>query len=222
MIDDDIRAIAATRRASRELADGTLRVQIDIEPNDKLAFLNLFPHQGDSMAVARLEDEVAQRASQRGWGNYARILKVSSFFRTPEVWHAIGTDADFLDWLRAQKCASCGWEPRFEGNAWVGCDAAHRRRAGGSGTAYKEPYSAIPLCTRCHRQLQHQHGESAVGGKAWFDRQRILHLAEWGWQRVKEAHHVESMRDLDPAELYAWAQRHEVDRFLPAEYREAA
>ena len=37
-------AIAATRRTYKELVDGTLRIQFDVEPKDKAAFLALFPN----------------------------------------------------------------------------------------------------------------------------------------------------------------------------------
>lgn len=42
--------LAGTRRAYKELVDGTLRVQIDIEPKDKEDFHRLFP--GIDMPVA--------------------------------------------------------------------------------------------------------------------------------------------------------------------------
>ncbi len=40
------------------------------------------------------------------------------------------------------------------------CVAAHVRRAGQSGTAFKAPYSCVPL-TQTEHLYQHQHGELA-------------------------------------------------------------
>ncbi len=101
-------------------------------------------------------------------------------------------------------------------------EAAHVRRvANGAGTAIKPPYSAITLCSGCHRN-QHQHGEDAIGGKDKVDRMRIDSVKEWAWQRMRAIFGVESMREVAPAALLAWAQHRGIDRHLPRSYREAA
>lgn len=47
-------AIPAVRRQIKELVDGTLRVQLDIEPAHKRAFLDLFPEIDAPVAIAPL------------------------------------------------------------------------------------------------------------------------------------------------------------------------
>ncbi len=47
-------AIVATRRTYKELVDGTLRIQFDVEPKDKAAFLALFPNIDMPCALAPL------------------------------------------------------------------------------------------------------------------------------------------------------------------------
>lgn len=51
---DDVAAVSGTRRQIKELVDGTLRVQIDIEPIHKGAFLKLFPEIDVPVALAPL------------------------------------------------------------------------------------------------------------------------------------------------------------------------
>jgi hypothetical protein len=56
--------IAATRRAYKELVDGTLRVQLDIDPMFKADFLRLFPEIDMPVALAPLRIEDAPIAQQ--------------------------------------------------------------------------------------------------------------------------------------------------------------
>lgn len=50
----DAPVIAGTRRGYKELVDGTLRVQVDIAPQDKPKFLALFPEIDTPIAMAPL------------------------------------------------------------------------------------------------------------------------------------------------------------------------
>jgi len=52
--DEDMSAISGTRRKAQELADGTLRVQIDIDPRFKAEFHRLFPDIDTPIALAPL------------------------------------------------------------------------------------------------------------------------------------------------------------------------
>ncbi|WP_067753056.1 hypothetical protein [Orrella dioscoreae] len=47
-------AISGTRRAMKEMADGTIRVQVDIDPTCRGAFLTLFPNIDMPVALAPL------------------------------------------------------------------------------------------------------------------------------------------------------------------------
>lgn len=99
-----------------------------------------------------------QESKKKPYGEYARELHRLGWWWQPGVLEAIGTDAQFLEWIRRQPCAAAHLG---------GCDgdvvAAHVRRiANGAGTGIKpNNYSAIPLCHK-HHALQHQHGESAL------------------------------------------------------------
>lgn len=50
-------AISGTRRAIKELVDGTIRVQIDVDPQHRKAFFALFPEIDSPVALAPLKPE---------------------------------------------------------------------------------------------------------------------------------------------------------------------
>lgn len=211
-------AISGTRRQVRELVDGTLEVKIHVDPRFKKAFHELFPEIDAPVAIAPLrvgfEDDTPPATSavpgvSGRYGEQARLLRLSSFFRTPVVWAAIGTDAHYHAWVVQQPCCADG---KHEGDV-VG---AHVRRiANGSGTAIKPPYSEIPLC-HAHHSAQHQRGESAIGGKEWCDKRRIEHVQQWAWETLKAQLGFESWADVPPARLAEWAVAQSVDNYLPS------
>jgi len=216
-------AALGSATVQKVLKDGTIRLVVDIEPRfrDVLASW-LVPDM--PVAVARITQHAAAKEQQSalgGAGNFgdqARELRLSGFFRAPDVWRAIGTDAEYQAWCRGQPCASCGKEGG-EGNPIV---YAHVRRvADGAGVGIKPPFSGVPLHDSEHRD-QHQHGESRIAPPDTWDRWRIEHVQAWGWARLKEILGVESWRDAHPRRLYEWAERAGVERYLPAAYRELA
>lgn len=216
-------ALIVTRRPYRELSDGTLRAQIDVEPNDKAAFLAMFPDSGDQMAVARIDPDVLKESLQEqmaesvpSYGEQARALKLSGFFRRPDVWKLIASDEHFLGWVKGHgKCVALSDLP-CHGDIV----AAHVRRvANGSGTGVKPQYSAVPLCAR-HHDVQHLQGESAVGGREHFDKQRIKTLEAWAWYALKHSLGFDSWSLIEPKILRDWAELREVDRYLPKEYKD--
>lgn len=68
------RAISGTRRAFKELVDGTLRVQIDVDPESRRDFLRLFPDIDMRVAIAPLRAE-AKTAAPKG-GELARLAGI--------------------------------------------------------------------------------------------------------------------------------------------------
>lgn len=222
-------AIKGTRKALKEMADGTLRVQIDIEPNYKAEFHKLFPDIDMSVAIAPMipvaegfreisnnsgaaADVVYDRylstsAEPGGFGHLARELRLSSFFRRPQVWRAVGTDQEFLDWLKTQHCAASVTMGYGHGGDVA---AAHVRRvANGSGTGIKPEYSAIPLCDT-HHAAQHSLGESMIGDREWWDKKRIEYLQRWCWLKLKADLGYASWTEVPPSRLYEWAKQNDV------------
>ena len=58
----DMQVISGTRRAIKEMADGTIRVQIDIDPTCRAAFWSLFPSIDMPVAIAPLVADFERRA----------------------------------------------------------------------------------------------------------------------------------------------------------------
>ncbi len=262
---DEPLAIAGTRKSAKELADGTLRVQIDIEPRHKQAFHRAFPEIDMPVAIAPLNLGVivdpdmkpgpivqgnrpgdtlhaagpaADKATGRLYGQQAKALRLSAFFRNPDVWKAIGSDSDYQSWIWHRPCIVCGY--RDYSTDWPDgiCESAHVRRAGESGTGYKAEYATVPMCHEDHA-CQHQHGELAVykvagcplgdeGSQSgnerlaamWFDRERIEHVSTWCWVTLKAELGYDSWAEIPPGNLLAWAEKHDLARFLPDCYRE--
>ena len=217
--------VPAVSRTLRTLADGTVRLQIDFEPNDRAAAMDLFSDPGTPLAVAALSQEASVahlrkapgRALKGPYGDDARALHASGFFRVPEVWRALGTDKEYLEWCKGQPCCVSG---KIFGPHNGDIVAAHVRRiADGAGTGIKPDFSAIPLCASHHHE-QHQKGESALGGKEQFNTQRIIHLEKWAHERLCEVLEVESLTEASPEALLHWATNHEVERYLPREIRD--
>ena len=147
----------------------------------------------------------------------AAILWRSNFFSTPNVWVEIGTDKEFLAWVITQPCCISAKEFGAHSGDIV---PMHVRRVGnGSGVGVKPEYSAIAGCWRHHTEMQHQSGESAVGGRQFYDRQRIKHLKLWCWQSLVRLNKAESMTFVAPEKIYLWAKEKGVDNYLPLNYR---
>lgn len=206
--------LAGTVRKLETLSDGTVRLRIDVDPEHRRQALDL-ADPGAMVAIARISDESAQ-AYQRERvlaGQRAKELRLSGFFRSPDVWAAIGSPEDYLAWLRDQPCAV----------GPVGCsgptEAAHVRRISeGAGVGLKPKWHAIPLCQGHHR-LQHQKGESAIGGKELLDKLAVRYVQEWAWEALKRRLGYEHWTEVPVADLQEWAERHGLERYLPESWR---
>ena len=205
-------AISATRRAYKELVDGTLRVQFDIDPMFKNDFLKLFPEIDMYAAIAPLNQP--KPATGKNYGQFAKALYMSQFCMTPEVWQLLGTDEEYRAWIQDQNCITCSTKDYNSDTGEEKCEAAHVRRAGSSGTGFKAEYMCVPLCHE-HHHLQHQHGESVVGGANYMMSQRNLLVKQWAWEKLKEALNVTTMKDTDPQVIVDWATENNVQAFLP-------
>lgn len=169
--------------------------------------------------------EPKQQPQKKPYGEYARELHRLGWWWQPGVLEAIGSDTDFLAWVRQQPCAVTGEYDRNEdahGNQVLRCEAAHVRRiANGAGTAEKPPYSAIPLVHYWHAQ-QTVKGESvfangdAGAGRAWMDAARQKYVVAWASETLARALGAQSMGYVEPHILVAWAEAHGLG--LPNKY----
>lgn len=202
----------------RTLADGGLRITVDLPLTESQHFHDLFPAVHCEVAVAPLRPvEMSATSPTTDYGKQAQELRLSSFLGQKAVWQATGTDAEFLAWVRTQKCVARSGKP---------CDgpiqAAHVWRLKDDfGKGIKGDYAAVPLCAFHHR-LHHQETEDAIGGREYLEKQRYVVVSSWVWAVIKDDLLVASMRDAEPAKVLAWCQKRGVERYLPESYREAA
>lgn len=235
-------ALQATVTKFFSLADGTLRIQVDVHHRDSHEALTLLCEVGAQVAVARLVEE--QTEQQR----YDRVTTTGSgrqvdeeptpakgkdpltgtimshfyrtgFFQSPKVLKTLGLDAELLQWLRGQVCWHCGKQDRGEdGQFYV--QAAHVRRiAAGSGTSRKPPYSAIPLCSTCHG-IQHAVGESGLAPSEWWESNAAKAREEWGHMKLREAFATDSISaNVAVDDLWTWLRTNDLLNYVPAKVR---
>ena len=231
-------AVQATVTKFLSLADGTLRLQVDVHHGDTSKALDLLCKVGATVAVARLVEEQTEQqrydsVTTTGSGRQVseepeslskdplvgKIMSgfyINGFFHGPQVLAALGTDAEFLTWLLPQPCAHCG-EGGPEGVEVV---AAHVRRvSAGAGTARKPPFSAIPLCTTCH-SIQHAVGESGLAPPEWWESKAAKAREEWGHQKLREVFATDSISaGVHVDELWAWLRTNDLLTFVSTKVR---
>jgi hypothetical protein len=209
--------IQATTSGIKDLADGTLRISFDIDPRFAQEAYKLFGARGSSVAIAALSlqatTDLAQAEtiqSANDFGKYAEALYKCGWFLNPKVNEVLGTDSEFLEFIKSHPC--CGSDVNRHDGDIV---AAHVRRiADGAGTGMKPKYSAIPLCNN-HHQLQHQQGESALGGKDWCDKQRARYLTDWCKNQIYAIFNVDSLAQIKKDDFTGWAECYGIYNTLP-------
>lgn len=214
----DVAAIAGNLNGYKTLADGTLRITVDLPETETRHFHELFPAVHCEVGIAPMRQGRSAASQTSGqFGELAKTLRLSAFFTYIDVWKATGSDAAFLAYVRTRKCCARNGLP-CQGPI----QAAHVwRQKDGFGKGIKGDYAAVALCDGHHR-AQHNSGEDAIGGRAYMEQQRHETVVDWIWATIKADIGVESMADAEPAKVLAWAQKRGVDRYLPAEYRDAA
>lgn len=203
-------AVMGTTYNGRALEDGSIELTIVIRHDEalKLAAHGLMNY-GTNIGMVALNYQPAK------YGKFAQQLRLSRFFYTPQVWRAIGSDQHYQQWCRSQPSAFS----RRHGTESDPIQFAHVRRvADGAGTGIKPTHCGIPLLASEHAR-QHQEGEAALGGKEWADKQRITHVVHWAWDTLKAQLGYEHWPQVPPETLLQWAQRNDVDQYLPACYR---
>lgn len=226
---DDIQEAAAflgSSSSARTMADGSLRITVDLSPMDAIGAFTAFGTPGSAVAIARITNEVAVEESRpkadkpvKGpYGEYAKKLVQSGFFMSPDVWAAVGTDKDYLEWVKRQKSAISGEFSEYHDDGEAFCIPAHVRRVEhGSGTAIKPPYSAIPL-TRAEHDQAHQHGDTNLRPDEWWDKMRIKYVSKWAYEVLKKTMFYDSYTNMPPQDLVKWASKHDLTQYLPLSY----
>ena len=247
---DAITAISGTRRQARELVDGTIEVKIHIDPRFKAQFHALFPEIDMPVALAPLQPDFESGHAtpkkekvvkeEKPYGKQASLLYKAGFFINPKVLAVIGSDKQYLEWVRQQPCAITGEfdynKDEATGEAREQCEAAHYRSiSGGAGVGIKPEFSAIPLLRQWHMaQTADGHAvfsgqlrsgsegiDKETAGRIWMEKKSHEYLAKWASHKLAQDYFVQpSMGYVNPRDLRKWASGHGIEHWLPPAYRE--
>jgi hypothetical protein len=97
-------------------------------------------------------------------------------------WYTFGTDKQYRAFIRTLPCCICG-----QFREWVDgigkSQSAHVLLGGKGGKGYKPPFSAVPMCYKCHHE-QHQYGHTYFGSLEFWLQLVEKYLKLWAG-RVK-------------------------------------
>lgn len=101
MAKPDVVAVSGSTTTIKTMADGTLRVSIDIEPRHAQAAFTLFGAPGTPVALARLTPEAAvaemrrdQQVAGNDYGHHYAVLYKRGWFHNPKVIAGFGVDTN--------------------------------------------------------------------------------------------------------------------------------
>lgn len=164
------RAVCGVRRGARELVDGTIRVQIDIDPANRKAFFDLFAEIDMAVALAPLDLSAVRPPSRTEQDkpaherSLAQRLHLDGYFRSRALWRAlhekrIYTLSEHKAWVEQQPCLRKGTTP-CQGDIVLHHTPSSAIQAAGSALQPQNPnkpphWYGVPLCHEHHRNWAH-------------------------------------------------------------------
>ncbi|WP_292992566.1 hypothetical protein [Nitrosomonas sp.] len=193
-------AVSGTRRSMKELVDGTIRVQIDIDPVYRELFFKLFGQIDMPVAIAPMvinspilsPVHEEQRKPDKKEANYlAQSMHRDGYFRNPKLWDAMeekGLYTQEMHKVYVQSLPCCGikFAPHIKP-----CDGDvvmhHVKTSANSGVRIKPlHWYGVPLC--CKHHMTWAHG-SHKGSASHEDRHDVMlpHAVGLTADRIKAA-----------------------------------
>lgn len=139
-------AVTGVRRAFKEMADGTIRVAIDIDDGCKADFMRLFGEVDVPVAIARL----AVEKDPAGPNKLAQRLDAKRAWESPAIWQALCHSdkdrAEYREWVAMEHpCMICRIED----------DTRHPHHwrdfeTGGGMSLKPADHWCVPLCNEHH------------------------------------------------------------------------
>ncbi|MDA8119901.1 MAG: hypothetical protein M0Z85_07635 [Gammaproteobacteria bacterium] len=187
----------ASRGIRKTLADGTVRVAIDIDENDHWRAWPVIGKPKESVAVGVLQGE-SLRYNGSPHGAYAQALWRHRFFARRRVWMALGGLGSYRAFLAGRPCA----QPGHVHNGAVEIVTL----AGPDGWA-------LPLCAK-HRAYGNN-PDRWPGG--WGQAKRLLemHYSTWAHAALTDAIGHPRLRETPPVLIQEWARAHGIEDLLP-------
>lgn len=152
------------------------------------------------------ELKALQKRSEDAW----KILRSSGFFRMEAVYHHLGRETEFEEWITGETCCHPGSKP---------CENT-------SVQAWRIPgnrkFSFIPLC-REHMEMW-ENGmvtELADGSSpdAFLATHKITYLQRWTQQALRKKLKVPTGHTPTPHAVFAWALERKIDNIIPATFK---
>lgn len=166
----------------------------------------------------------------------ADALRASGFLADLRVAEALGSDADYHEWVSYQPSIVSGRFNEADDAGELRNVPCHVLRADGVPTRAgahpnKPGFVQVPMTDDEHSR-QHQGGEIAVylrwarlagitvkpsraAAHAWFDERLVETRARWVEERLCAALEVPALSYLDTAAIQCWAIRHSVEDLAP-------
>lgn len=136
-----------------------------------------------------------------------RLLRLAQFFQSEVIWHKLGTETQFQEWITQQVCCHPGTTPC--NNTPV--EAFHIPGARG--------YHKVPLC-REHLPLWSR-GEAQAGAQqplAFLETRHTSLIQRWAEIRLREAMNIPAGYDPTPQAIYDWAIINQVANLIPRSF----
>lgn len=194
-------AVSGTRRSMKELVDGTIRVQIDIDPVYRELFFKLFGQIDMPVAIAPMvinapiqaPVQEEQRKPEKKEANYlAQSMHRDGYFRNPKLWDAMeekGLYTQEMHKVYVQSLPCCGikFAPHIKP-----CDGDvvmhHVKTSANSGVRIKPlHWYGVPLCHKHHMTWAHG---SHKGSASHEDRHDVMlpHAVALTAERINAAY----------------------------------
>ncbi|MBY0475435.1 MAG: hypothetical protein K2Q13_10315 [Nitrosomonas sp.] len=177
----DASAVSGTRRSMKELVDGTIRVQIDIDPMYREEFFRLFGQIDMPVAIAPIrvnrypEVREAESGSTKTPNRLAQAMHLDGYFRNSKLWTGMEiaefyTQNDHKRYVETLPCCGTKFAKHIECNGDV--VGHHVKTSANSGVGIKPlHWYLVPLCHNHHMTWAHG---SHAGSATHEDRHDVL------------------------------------------------
>ena len=205
-------AVSGTRRAMKEMADGTLRVQIDIDPPQKKAFLELFPNIDMAVGLAPLKLSPDLLVEAKKEPNYfARDLMRDGYFYALRLWLAMHDCGSYTmqqhkAYIETLACCGQAFHPH-QCNGDIVLHHAHRAEDAAAGDRQPENpqkaphYFGVPVCHTAHTWI---HTQADRETKRLIREYAIKLTADQMKAALKRHLKITSLSDITPEMLKAF------------------
>lgn len=134
-----------------------------------------------------------------------KSLQIHGFFREPKVWHALGGEESYKQWLKDRAC-SAAIEPNC-------CEVGNPIKI--PNCSFDE-FTEIPLCEK--HAFDSLNDINLIGGKYLLENQRSILVASWATEMMCQEFKVTTVSEIRPHSILEWCTNKQIQDFLPKRY----